>query len=235
MQISRRGALIGAGAAVAVPTVGPPAALIQDAPQDEHRGTSRLHIPRKFLGGCEDPDLYMAPTVGDCLVPEINPGEIVLASPAAAPEPGDFIVIWPTAGKPSVKRLTFRLCPLSVPAPGSDSNVMPALVFEQTNPERRYWLPMDKVRAVHKVIGTLTESAEPGWRGDGLYSVEFYRGFRALDWIKVRTKKGALRKEPLGVCRYGSESGKRAWQVTLRLFESRTDVDVERLAGEARS
>ncbi len=233
--ITRRGALIGAGAAVAVPTVGPPAALIQDAPQDEHRGTSQLHIPRKFLGGCEDPKIYMAPVEGDCLVPKITSGESVIVSPAAAPEPGDFIVIWPVKGKPNCKRLTFRLCPLSVPAPGSDSNVMPALVFEQINPERRYWLPMDKVRAVHKVIGTLKESADPGWREDGLYSVEFDRGFRAVDWIKVRTKKGALRKEPLGLCRYGSESGKRAWQVTLRLFESSAAADFERLAGGMQS
>jgi hypothetical protein len=102
---------------------------------------------------------------------------------------------------------------------------MPALVFEQINPERRYWLPMDKVRAVHKVIGTLKESAEPGWREDGLYSCQFGKGVRAVDWIKVRTKKGTVRKEPLGVCRYDGKDGSRVRQVTLRLFESNADVD----------
>ncbi len=209
--------------------------ITQDSPQREHGVTGTFHLPKKFLGGCDDPGLYMAPTEGDCLVPEINPGETLIVSPAAAPEPGDFIVIWPTAGKPRVKRLTLRLSPIRVPPPGGDSNVMPALVFEQINPAQTFWLPMDKVRAVHRVIGTLKESAELGWREDGLYSVEFDRGFRAVDWIKVRTKKGALRKEPLGLCRYGSESGKQARQVTLRLFESNADAGFERLAGEARS
>ncbi len=176
----------------------------------------------------------MAPLNGDCLSPEINHDDKVLVSPAAAPEPGDFIVIWPTAGKPMVKRLTLSISGLSAPSPGSDSNVMPILAFEQINPERRYWLPMDRVRAVHKVIGVLKESAEPGWREDGLYSVEFDRGVRVVDRIKVRTKKGALRKEPLGLCRYNSETDKRAREITLRLFESGATADLERLAGEAR-
>ena len=200
-------------------------AFPQDAPQHEHGITGRLHFPKKYLGGCEDPEIYMAPTEGDCLMPEINPGESVIVSPAAAPEPGDFVIIWPMGGKPRVKRLTLRLPSISVPAPGSDSNVMPVLVFEQINPERRYWLPMDKVRAVHKVIGTFTESAEPGWREDGLYSCEFGSGFRAVDLIKVKTKKGKLRKEPLGVCRYDGQDGKQVRQVALRLFESNADFD----------
>jgi SOS-response transcriptional repressor LexA len=84
-------------------------AITQDAPQHEHGITGKLHFPRKYLGGCEDPEFYMAPLEGDCLMPEINSGEMVLVSPAAAPEPGDFIIIWPTAGKPCVKRLTLRL------------------------------------------------------------------------------------------------------------------------------
>lgn len=80
---------------------------------------------------------------------------------------------------------------------------------------------MDKVRAVHKVIGVLKESAEPGWREDGLYSYDWGSGARVVDWIKVRTKKGALRKEPLGsVCRFDGGDGKLARQVTLRLFEA---------------
>ena len=207
--------------------------ITQDSPQREHGVTGTLRLPKKYIGGCDDPDLYMAPTVGDCLVPEINPGDTVIASPAAAPEPGDFVIIWLKKGKPKVKRLVFRLPPIRVPAPGSDSNVMPALVLEQINPKRTYWMPMDKVRAVHKVIGTIIESAEPGWREDGLYSYDWGDGLRALDWIKVKTKKGALRKEPRGAFRYDGADGHLARQVTLRLFES--SVDLERLAQEARS
>ena len=212
-------------------------AFPHDTPQHEHGTTGILHLPRKYLGGCDDPEFYMAPLEGDCLMSEINSGEMVLVSPAAAPEPGDFIIIWPTAGKPRVKRLTFRLPPISVPAPGSDSNVMPVLVFEQINPERTFWLPMDKVQAVHKVIGTLRESAEPGWREDGLYSCELDKGSRLIDWIKVKTKKGTLRKEPLGsACRYDSQDGKQVRQVTIRLFESNADVDAVLLEDrEARS
>ena len=199
--------------------------ITQDSPQREHGVTGTFHLPKKFLGGCDDPDIYMALTVGDCLVPEINPGETVIVSPAAAPEPGNFVIIWLKKGTPKVKRLVFRLPTISVPAPGSDSNVMPALVLEQINPARTFWIPMDKVRAVHKVIGTFTESAEPGWREDGLYSCQFGKGVRAVDCIKVKTKKGTLRKEPLGVCRYDGKDGSRVRQVTLRLFESNADVD----------
>ena len=226
--ITRRSALVGVSAAAVVAGV---PGVVQDAPQHEHGITGTLHLPRKYLGGCDDPEFYMAPVVGDCLMPEINPGDSVMVSPAAAPEPGDFIVIWPVKGKPNVKRLTLRLSPIRVPPPGSDSNVMPALVFEQINPERSYWLPMDKVRAVHRVIGTLTESAEPGWQEDGLYSYDWGDSGRVVDWIKVKTKKGTLRKEPLGVCRHDGQDGSRVRQVAIRLFESSVAAPFERLIG----
>ena len=205
---------------------------VQDAPHREHKGTGTIHIPKKFLGGCDDPEFYMAPLAGDCLMPEINPDDYVLVSPAATPEAGDFVIIWLVKGKPMAKRLTFGL----LPAPAPESELMPMLVFEQINPQRSFWLPMDKVRAVHKVIGVLKESAEPGWREDGLYSHVWENDFRAVDWIKVRTKKGALRKEPLGgVCRYDGQDGKLVRQVTLRLFEASAAADLERLAGRGLS
>ena len=93
---------------------------------------------------------------------------------------------------------------------------------------------MDKVRAVHKVIGTIIESAEPGWREDGLYSYDWGDGLRALDWIKVKTKKGALRKEPRGAFRYDGADGHLARQVTIRLFESSADVGVDAVPLEDR-
>ena len=65
-------------------------------------------------------------------------------------------------------------------------------------------------------------SPEPGWQDDGLYLVTFSDGQAMLDNIKVRTKKGKIRVEPIGGARY-----------------SRNDAQLVRkvhsLAGEARS
>lgn len=53
-------------------------AFFKDAPQHEHRIKGTIHIPRRYLGGCDDPEFYMAPLEGDCLMPEINPDDNVL-------------------------------------------------------------------------------------------------------------------------------------------------------------
>ena len=61
----------------------------------------------------------------------------------------------------------------------------------------------------------LDVSPESGWQDDGLYVVQYDERPRtfALDNIKVRTKKGEIRAEPLGVVRYDREHSKWVWKV----------------------
>ena len=73
----------------------------------------------------------------------------------------------------------------------------------------------------------LDVNPEPGWQDDGLYivqDVERHEGRTLyLDNIKVRTKKGEFRVEPVGgVVRYSREKSNDVWKVRF-------------LAGEARS
>ncbi len=70
----------------------------------------------------------------------------------------------------------------------------------------------------------LDVSPESGWQDDGLYIVQFddRQETLVLDNIKVRTKKGEIRAEPLGLTRYCRENSKRVWKVRF-------------LAGKARS
>lgn len=111
---------------------------------------------------------------------------------------------------------------------------MPVIICEEINSGRQHIVPFDKVRAVHKVIGTLAISAEPGWQDDGTYFIKL----GDLPWVervKARTKKGTLRKEPRGSMRYDQEFGKRVRRVTIRLFKSVSQAtgDVVRPAAKA--
>ena len=148
---------------------GVPAVADDQSPQKAHGLFGHLHIPRKYLYGCDDPEVYVAPVTGDCLAPDINDGDQALVSPATWPEPGDFVIVWPKVGPPKVKRLVLQV-PKWTAAPGSE--VMPLVVLQQTNPPRSFGIGMDRVRAVHKVIGSLAMSPEPGCQDDGLYVVD---------------------------------------------------------------
>lgn len=104
-----------------------------------------------FLPGTvDDAERYGLTIEGTCLQPKINDGDLIVVSPRARISGGDFVVIW-IAGhpRPLVKRIVG-----TVPkpyAPGSD--VQPCMRAEQLNPYRTYLFPVDKIRAVHKVIG----------------------------------------------------------------------------------
>ena len=69
----------------------------------------------------------------------------------------------------------------------------------------------------------LDVSPESGWQDDGLYVVQYDERPRtfALDNIKVRTKKGEIRVEPLGIVRYDREHSKRVWKVHFVAEEAR--------------
>ncbi len=54
---------------------GVPAVADEQSPQKAHGLFGHLHIPRKYLYGCDDPEVYVAPVTGDCLAPDINGGD----------------------------------------------------------------------------------------------------------------------------------------------------------------
>ena len=70
----------------------------------------------------------------------------------------------------------------------------------------------------------LDVSPKSGWQNDGLYLVQ-YDGRQetlVLDNIKVRTKKGEIRAEPLGLTRYCREDSKRVWKTRFLDAEARS-------------
>ena len=168
--------------------------------------------------GIDYPDLYILVVAGDCFLPDISDGDQLVLSPAEKPGRGDLVAIWHQDKniQPMVKRLTLAVPEIRF---HPDSEVMPVIICEQTNPQREFAIPMDKVSAVHKVVAQISTSAAAGWQDDGLYAYDWGKGDRSIDWIKVRTKKGALRKEPLGTIRYNQECGENVRKVDLRSFE----------------
>ncbi len=68
----------------------------------------------------------------------------------------------------------------------------------------------DDVYALGAVaIAKISISEKPGWLDDGLYLCDIPEwGGSFSDEIKVRTKRGAARKEPIGCMRYPQDWGK---------------------------
>ena len=193
----------------------------QERPQDDHAVTGKLHLPRELMADCDDDVYALGPTVGDCCAPEIASGGRLLVSPSQVPTVGDFVILWPLKGSPSVKRLALGFFPKF--APGSE--VQSCVAVEQTNPPGSFWIDGDKLRAVHRVIAAILISEKPGWLDDGLYICDIPDwGGGFTDEIKVRTKRGAMRKEPIGRMRYPQEWGKYVRR-----------MKITELAGETRS
>ncbi len=187
------------------------------APLEELGAMEKFHFPTTLLGDCDSPGLYMLQNIGDCCRPDISDGDLVLVSPEAEPRAGDWIAIWMKSGHRALERLMFTLPPLGWAARHED-DVVPKVIFEQTNPPKQLFVPIDRVRAVHKVVGAMTVSDTPGWHDDGLYAFDF-DGDWCVDRIKVRTKKGTIRKVPRGEgLRYNTKDGLRVRAIDLRLF-----------------
>lgn len=70
----------------------------------------------------------------------------------------------------------------------------------------------------------LDVSPKSGWQDDGLYLVQIddRRGSLVLDNIKVRTKKGEIRFEPVGIMRYSREGSTRVWKVRFLAWEAQS-------------
>ena len=127
----------------------------------------------------------------------------------------DLVAIWHQDKKvqPMLKRLTLALPPLRV---HPDSEVMPVIICEQSNPPRRYIVPIDTVSAVHKVVAVVSMGA--GWDGDGWYAYEWPGGDMLVDKVKVMTKKGAVRKTPLGQAMRYDSSRNKVHKLSVRVF-----------------
>ncbi len=169
--ITRRTALAtaGAGGAPAIPDT--PSAPVPTLPLDKRRlpsvlqegGTlGRVLMPRSMVAGYTDP--YLVRCDGDCLSPEVNDGDSVVASPDAPVTWGKFVIMYPKdGGKPSVKR-AIMIPPPDMMEVHPDSEFMPMVIVEQLNPPREYRIDVDRLDAVHGVLGVIPkgEAVRPG-------------------------------------------------------------------------
>ena len=89
---------------------------------------------------------------GMCLAPDITDGDMVIATPDRTPRAGEFAVMYPRGdAKPVVKRLVLAVPEMLDVHPNSE--VMPLVIAEQLNPPKVFRCPVDKLTAVHAVIG----------------------------------------------------------------------------------
>ena len=113
--------------------------------------SGEIFCPRKVRDAW--PDAYAMQLAGDCLAPEIEDGDWVVASPSAPLRCGDYGVLYRKEGGPSVKRL--------VVIPDDDlwnahlnpgSEIIAVLVVAMTNPRKTIFISCDKLDAVHAVV-----------------------------------------------------------------------------------
>ncbi len=122
------------------------------------RGTIRPQAAH-FFDGTVPADAYGCPLRGDCLAPEINDGDMALASPSAVPKVGDFVVLYgKDGGTPWLKRLVMLPgVPVGTPL-HPDSDVMFLVVVEMLNPPRQFNIPLDRLSAMHAVVGMIPKA-----------------------------------------------------------------------------
>ncbi len=113
----------------------------------------KVLVPRSMVAGYTNP--YLVGVDGDCLSPEVNDGDSVVASPDAPVTQGKFVLLYPKdGGKPSMKR-AIMIPPPSMMEVHPDSDLLPLVIFEQLNPPRLYQVEVDRIEAVHGVLGVI--------------------------------------------------------------------------------
>jgi hypothetical protein len=112
--------------------------------------------PHHFFTGSIPANAYGAPLLGNCLEPELFDGDMALVSPIQEPQAGDFVVLYPVAGgMPKLKRLVMTpMFPVGTPL-HPDSDVMPMVMVEMLNPPQQLMVTVDKLKAMHKVVGLI--------------------------------------------------------------------------------
>lgn len=114
------------------------------------------HSPSGHQDPTLAPELYAVVVVGNCMAPALSDGTTILVHKTMQCRRGDLVVVYPTkaaqrAGPLAgiVKRLVLSPPPAFVPG----SEVVGCLVLAQDNPPRQHVIAIDRVQAVHKVIG----------------------------------------------------------------------------------
>ncbi len=115
---------------------------------------NRVAIRPEWFPNAPDPDAYALVLKGRCLEPELHDGEMAICSPAAPIEVGRFVALWPADGsQPILKRLVMEpLVPVGTKL-HPDSDVVPIVVVEMLNPRRQLAIRIDKLKAMHRVVG----------------------------------------------------------------------------------
>ena len=122
--------------------------------------TGTIHLPNDFFVADPGPGAYALRLEGNCLEPELFDGDMAVVSPTAPLVAGEWVVIWRLKGKPLLKRLVIR--PASFDLDVVTGEVMPAVIVEMLNPRKVMAIPMDQVKAIHAVVGTMRpEQFEP--------------------------------------------------------------------------
>ena len=116
-----------------------------------------------FIHPDDMPNQYALKGVGDCMVPVLQDGELMVCDKRREPVPGDTVALiftrevarkWGVSGL--VKKLAMALPPWDLAG-----DACGLIVVDQLNPPRRYVIPTTDVLAVHMVIG-IAESAGDG-------------------------------------------------------------------------
>ena len=107
------------------------------------------------------PETYWMEAVGDCLLPMVKDGTNLLFSQSAKPVAGDLVALFlrpefkaPGVMPALVKRLVSNIahfCEFPY-TPRSDDDCAPIVICESTSPLRRYYVPAERLMAVHKCI-----------------------------------------------------------------------------------
>lgn len=115
------------------------------------------------------PELYAMKLSGDCLAPELMDGDEVKFSSIEPPAVGDFCIfimrpelVQPGGMQCITKRMVMAPPPyVKLPYRENPKSEVHALVVaEQLNPRRQYFIPCEKLLAIHKFVGVQR-------RGDG--------------------------------------------------------------------
>ena len=117
-----------------------------------------ISVPRDVVH--RYPDAYAVQIEGNCLSPILNDGDKILASETAPLLVGDPVVVFPTGGhQPLVKILQTEIEPWMMKL-SPKSEVMPLVFLGTLNPPKGLMIGVDKIEAIHGVLGFVSASGE---------------------------------------------------------------------------
>ena len=110
-------------------------------------------LPKPLPEGIEPEDCYATRLTGDCLKPLVYDDCGIVAAGNLHPRNGDFAVIYFHGREQPLLKLIVMVPPVELMNIKSGGNVVPIVIAEQLNPRRQYHFPVDKIEAIHRVIG----------------------------------------------------------------------------------